>query len=265
MKYLIYTAIVAATCLFTGCSNIEEKDRLIEVDIPVVAGKKNVLIEDYTGQHCNNCPKATDLIEKMKAGFGEEHIIAVGIHSGPLGFKGNENSIGLVTDLGDRYFKHWGVEAQPQGVIGRTGTPVVKGIFDWPVAAETILSQDASVDLKAESEVDGQQLKLKIKTQGLADLTTGKLQIWITEDGIVAEQIMPNGVLNKEYVHNHVLRAAVNGDWGDPITVAKGEIKTNDYTFTLDKSWVVKNLHLVVFVYNEEGVAQVIQVPFIKE
>jgi hypothetical protein len=88
--------------------------------------------------------------------------------------------------------------------------------------------------------------------------TSGKLQLWLTEDSITAFQQMPDGTRNMEYVHMHVLRAAVNGTWGEPVSVAEGEtFITKEYQFTVPQDWKCDNLSVIAFVYNDQGVLQV--------
>ena len=50
--------------LLTACSNIGEDERLIYVK-PEPA-KRVVLLEDFTGQRCVNCPKGTEVIEQLQ-------------------------------------------------------------------------------------------------------------------------------------------------------------------------------------------------------
>ena len=77
MKYLAILLPVAAWAL-SACDNIESNERW-EEKVPVEI-KKNVLIEDFTGQNCVNCPAATDVIHQLQQGAAGAHIIAVGIH-----------------------------------------------------------------------------------------------------------------------------------------------------------------------------------------
>ena len=74
---------------------------------------------------------------------------------------------------------------------------------------------------------------------------------------------MPDGVWNKEYTHNHVFRDAVNGAWGSDYNIVEGYIQTEEFSYTIpeDKDWVPENMHIVTFVYTNEGVEQVYVVP----
>ena len=48
----------------TACSHIDEDDRLIYVKPAEVS--RRVLLEDFTGQRCVNCPKANDEIKALQ-------------------------------------------------------------------------------------------------------------------------------------------------------------------------------------------------------
>ena len=58
--------------------------------------------------------------------------------------------------------------------------------------------------------------------QGVDGNTQGKLQLWIVEDDITAFQMMPDGTRNDNYIHQHVFRATVNGEWGEDVEVQEG-------------------------------------------
>lgn len=82
-KFIGYVKMAAAGMLLGGvlssCSDLDEQDRFVYIK-PADAARK-VLIEDFTGQKCVNCPKATDEIHVLQETYGEDNIIAVGIHS----------------------------------------------------------------------------------------------------------------------------------------------------------------------------------------
>ena len=88
--------------------------------------------------------------------------------------------------------------------------------------------------------------------------TDGHLQLWLVEDDVKAFQLMPDGTRNDDYVHQHVFRTALNGTWGESLTVKEGETQTiNHDGMVLNEAWNVANLSVVAFVYNDQGVQQV--------
>lgn len=106
LKNNIYNkfAICAAALSLMACSNIDEDDRFIEVEPVEVA--KRVLIEDFTGQRCVNCPNASEMIESLQEQYGAENVIAVGIHSGPFSKTASGRPLSLWTETGDYYLIH---------------------------------------------------------------------------------------------------------------------------------------------------------------
>jgi hypothetical protein len=106
--------------------------------------------------------------------------------------------------------------------------------------------------------IDG-QIQILLSEYGTDGQTTGKLQVWILEDQITAMQLMPDGTADADYVHNHVLRAAVNGTWGEDFTIREGEKKEQILTETFEGSWDSHNLSVVAFVYNDQGVQQAVK------
>lgn len=259
MKTKIF--LCSLVSLFTmACDHIDDNDRLIYVEPETV--KRCVLLEDFTGQKCVNCPRGTKVIEQLQEAYCEG-IIAVGIHSGPLGFKGNATTLGLATDLGDEYYNHWQLEYQPVGLINRHGAV---NYTDWMTKVREEMTKTSTIDMSLEASLSGNQITINVTETSLGDTYDGKLQIWVLEDSITATQTRhdpiddDNVTINdKNYVHNHVLRCAVNGAWGESVTFDANESKTQTYQQAVDAAWNAAHLSIVAFVYNDNGVEQAIR------
>ncbi len=254
-------ATAAMAMAAASCSNIDEGDRLIYVK-PAEVGRA-VLIEDLTGQRCINCPTGTDIITGIIKTYGEDNVIAVGIHCGPLGFAGNSKRVGLKTDTGDEYYTHWANGTnlgQPSAIFNRKkGKGPIDNLNNWAAEVGLIISEKANLSVNIANAYDAKTrtLTTKVGAFGVNGTVSGKLQVWIVEDGIKAMQLMPDGSANQEYIHNHVFRAAVNGTWGEDITVKEGETTSNDYSYVLPETWNADNISVVAFVYNDNGVENV--------
>ena len=98
------------------------------------------------------------------------------------------------------------------------------------------------------------EIETDLKT--LAEDVKGKLQLWLVEDSIVAPQMFPNNKVEKEYVHNHVFRAAINGEWGAELTLSTKSGHKEKTTYTLPDGVVPKNAWIVGLFYNDSGVLQ---------
>lgn len=252
-------ATAAMAMAAASCSNIDEGDRLIYVK-PAEVGRA-ILIEDFTGQRCINCPTGTVIINGIVDTYGEDNVIAVGIHSGPLGFAGNSKTVGLMTDTGNEYYTRWDKEnkmGQPWVVFNRKTSPD-SHYNNWAAMVGTIISEKANLSVKIANAYDAatRTLTTTVGADGVNGTVNGKLQVWIVEDGIKALQMMPDGMSNKEYIHNHVFRAAVNGTWGEDVTVKEGETTTKQYQYVLPEAWNADNIAVVAFVYNDGGVENV--------
>ena len=247
----------AALGLMVACDEVSVNDRLIYVEPPQVS--RAVLIEDYTGQYCVNCPRATEEIERLIEQYGDSIVIAVAIHSGPFGKSKGEPSP-LYTEVGDMYFNTWGMSAQPIGLIDRLFGSTPFSYTDWAggvnyeVAIEPPVSFLTDIDYDAETR----DAAIEVQTIGLdSALVSGKLQVWLVEDSIDSFQLMPDGSREEHYNHMHVFRASVNDPWGDALSVSHGQVAVKNYELKLDPAWVPEHCSVVTFLYDDSGVHQV--------
>lgn len=260
--FLLATIIMG----LTACSNIDEDERLIYMAPAEV--QRAVLIEDFTGQACVNCPAATAQIHELQQVYGEDNIIAVAIHSGPFAHRrsnmGNDFLSDLGTIEGDKYYTHWGIEAQPGVKINR-GAP----IYDTKQYAAAIAAEMKKTspeyfqNLSAKLTDDG-KIAVELRPSELANNPDMRLQIWIIEDSINAEggnskyvQLLPDNKSDVNYVHNHVFRASMTHDpYGDDISLLSN-LQTV-YMTKREAYWNKDNLFVVVFLWTEkEGVLEV--------
>ena len=263
MKNFFHILSICAIALFCGCETIDEADRFVG---PVeFTPKKNVLIEDFTGQKCLNCPTASEAVKSLQDLYGKEHVIAVAIHGGSMSLP-NSKPGGLATPTGEEYNKHWGIDSWPKGLVDRNAANPTGGATNYTSwAAQVIqrLVEEPKVEIAvSDATYNADSLKLNIKVDlATKDKLNGKVQVWLTENNIVALQALPSGGYDTKYVHNHVFRAAVNGTWGEDVVLGKGEETSLSYTVDLNgQKWVPENLAVVAFVYNDqEGVLQVVE------
>lgn len=255
-KYIIYITLLCF--IFTACDNIPEDERSTVVEN--VNAVRPVLLEDFTGQYCVNCPKAAELAHQLQGVFGNK-LIVVSIHAGPFATKA------FKTEAGDAYLEKFYSSSGlfPAGMIDRAGfnesnVTVSSIIANWTTytfertqkKTITMFDLDLSADYN-ESEnsvIVTSQIKTEEETSGL------KLQLWLLESHIINFQSSMennNPITIGDYEHNHVLRDAVNGIWGEKIDLATG--KTSRYiseSYSLEgKAWVPENMSVVGFIYDE--------------
>jgi len=247
-KALVALTMVGSAML-CSCSKIDENERLIYVEPAAV--NRAVLIEDFTGQKCVNCPNAATAIHEMQEVYGEDKVIAVAIHSGPFGL-----ASGLMTELGTTYWNQWFSDTQGQPVVKINRGEGNDNISSWAgiVATELTKQTDVELVLVTDWKKDTRELTIDVSALGKVGVNE-KLQLWLVEDGIVAAQKLPDGTTDKKYVHNHVLREAINGDWGESITYGESAV-SKQYTITLSDKYDAENCSVVAFTYGDNGVSQ---------
>ena len=248
-----YCLLIFAIVTLLSCSHIDESDRLIEV--PYAKISKAVLIEDFTGQRCVNCPNAVLEIERLQQEYGKDNIVPVAIHSGPLAVYSNAKITGLRTQTGDDYYDYWNVEVEPSGLINRKGSVAL--LSEWTSMVHQELQQETTIILSTQYQINETD-EINIDVTALAIQSfQGKLQLWVTEDSITAPQMMPDGTMNTNYIHNHVFRTAINDSWGTDVNWQSGQTYTLTFKTKVENEWNREQLTIVAFVYNEDGVQQV--------
>ena len=242
---------------FPSCDEVSLEKRLTYEEPPEVG--RTVLIEDYTGQYCVNCPRATQEIERLVAEYGDSVVIAVAIHSGPFG-QSKDGPSPLYTEAGNEYFKHWGLSGQPVGLVDRLFSSMPFSYTDWAGGVNYELAYEAPVAFVVTPTYDNdkRQATVEVQTIGLdSTQVTGKLQVWLIEDSIDSFQYMPDGTVSDHYNHMHVFRTSINDPWGDPVSVNHGDVARNVYTQPIDTAWLPEHCSVVTFLYDDQGVRQV--------
>lgn len=255
---LFYSAIALTVATsFSACNDLDEAERFIEEPLRVEDTNRNVLVEDFTGQDCNNCPKAHELIEGLQHQYGEDRIIAVSIHGGSLSISGDKYPYGLANELGEYYNQYWGVEQWPNGIVNRGGLMVYTS-WTTNIMADLLVQSPLTINVNKSYDEQTRTLSINVNTTSTEDVE-GKLQVWLVEDGIVSRQIMPNGKRDMNYVHNNVLRAAVNGEWGTDYAIESEGSNWASFDYTISEDWEAENIAVVAFVYNNNGVIQAVK------
>lgn len=283
----LYGVCLSMVAAFTACSNIDENERLIYVeplvpidtttvivetdslyDAPIAVVPRRVLIEDHTGQHCPNCPDASNLIHDFLQSPLADFVVPVAIHSEAQGIMEPD---GLGTELGNTYYKNWNLEFKPAGLLNRVdfGGMRVLDKTTWAVALQWLMQpeyQETPLDIRirarqADDNPQTANVDVKVLCTKPEATVSGKLQVWVTEDNIIAQQDSM-GTRIDNYVHNHVLRASLNGTWGENISLSGAKddnTRELHYTATLAPAWKPQDLVIVAFVY-ADGDGEVKQV-----
>lgn len=237
--------LLAFGALSTACNDIDGDERFI--DLPPIESDRVVLLEDYTGQGCTNCPDAHEVMSQLQSQYPGQ-IVCVSIHSGDFAVPvTNTAYTGLKQPFGDGMGAYRHVDEYPSGVIDGNGPSLHT---DWAAGMRKALEEKALCGItigdfsyNADTRILSGTVTLMPGVSG-----TGNLGIWLIEDGIVARQVN-HGKIIRDYVHNHVMRAyATASVWGDPVELTREEETVKGFSVEIDPSWKVENLAVAVFV-----------------
>lgn len=271
-------ALLLAT-LAAGCDNIAEDDRYITVEKPVVENPRTLLIMEFTGNNCKNCPNGAAMVDQIKEDDGSGRVISVGLH--PYGDINTNPVFSKYTmpDLQDlrsqaatALYDYYKPSGFPTAIFNGLISSMSGSIPEWMQKASEALAVSAAMSITASTTYDEASRKLDVDYSIEFGNNVGRrlnVTVWLVESGIMGTQTMPDGKLNLDYEHNHVLRASLNGDWGDSIgdDFHVGEIRNGNASMTLDEKWNASNCDVVVFVYadDDKEVEQALQIPVIAD
>ncbi len=258
--YIKYDESVATTVVFP--------------DLDTAAVYKKILIEEYTGHRCTNCPDGHRTLEGLSQQYGDT-LIAIGIHAGtfakPQANKGFPAD--YRTDEGTEMYTDFAVGATPRAVINRAQFNGTYGqdISAWGQIINNVNHAPAVAAIQIINKMEGNTLTAHTKTTFLQDYYFPvKLALYVIEDGIVSPQI-DGGDTIADYTHNHVLRKSLNGTYGAYFSengqVAAKMSYTKSYKTECPAEWNKQNCYIVAILMDEitREVLQVEKCAFVNE
>ncbi len=222
--------------------------------------QKKVLLEEFTGTRCNNCPAATQIAQNLSAQYGE-NVILMAIHASSLANPDAKHPKDFRTPEGTELFNFFDLVGVPVGFVNRVDYPsdIGKSPGEWGTEIADILQEDALAKLEISEEnydAGSRQLQVKIQTEMLDDVLTESLflNVFLVENDITAPQTKQDKAVEEDYVHQHLLRASFNSTYGEeifPDGAAAGEVNERIYSLTLDGEWVKENTAVIAILYQE--------------
>jgi len=280
MKRIFAVAGVAAILSMAACT---EKGPLIDfggktskTDTTYVQANdtvqdRNVVIEEFTGVSCSNCPKGHATIASIEAKY-PGRIIAIGLYE-----KANANTDpnpctkqDLRTDDASSICSaiFGSVSLLPGAGIDRVvaGAPpsIQLDRSIWPTQADTRIAVPAPVSMYVNSKYDAASRIVTVTVRSVFTQAFNKgvrLTVGVVEDSIIEAQEDNNPLpvhYDTIYVQNHVLRATISQATGDAFlsSVANkeiGRVYQRTYTYTIPAAWVDAHCKIFAFVQTDDA------------
>jgi hypothetical protein len=249
-----------------GIKSISDSSYISKVDIDQQV--KNILIEEFTGVRCPNCPSGTLELDRIQEKY-RERIIPVGMH---FGFLSDRIKIS-VQDLeyreaegpfGDLFGK---IPQKPLAAINR----IVKdnSLYiqptEWESSVIEELKKSSPVVIKISNifELDSFKLSTSIKfhfTESINEYPV-KYSVYLIESNIVTAQIR-NQETDTFYNHQNVLRKMLTAYDGNVFydSTRKNRVYIKNFEFKLKPEYKAENMKVVVTVHKSGASKEVLQV-----
>ncbi|MDE6271700.1 MAG: Omp28 family outer membrane lipoprotein [Muribaculaceae bacterium] len=247
----------ACICLLAGlasCDNVDEADRFIKVERPEIARK--VLVQEFTGQGCINCPQGAALVHSMQSQYPGA-IVAVNLHPENTQYTRPLGGLKLTSKEATAYYQYYKPAMLPSAVID--GAAPVSNVSLWTDAILQAIARPAPADLELTTEYNSATRELKVTYSSTFNEVFSSplnINVWLMENDIVGPQYSGSNIL-RDYVHNHVLRTSLTGEWG--VAVADSFIPNDKFTATfsivIDESWKAENCEVIAFLQNPSSKA----------
>ncbi|GAA4451440.1 Omp28-related outer membrane protein [Rurimicrobium arvi] len=246
------------------------------------AESRKVLIEEFTGASCTNCPDGHKLVASLQASY-PDRIVAVAYHTyfpGPIFQPVKTLEVSSKYDFRDSAATNIGTT-----IYGTLGSIPIAGIdrvpysgslkvdkTNWSAQSTNRMAVAAPVNLHLTSSYNSSEniVSLSVKVVYTKQVSTkNALTIGVAESNIIDAQKFPDAD-SPAYQHNHVLRELLTFYSGnsiiDSISVkAPGRVYEYYYKFTPKGAWNLDNCHIFAFISNNEAdnkeVLQAAEVP----
>ncbi|HIN38982.1 MAG TPA: Omp28 family outer membrane lipoprotein [Flavobacteriales bacterium] len=260
---------IALLWLSVSCDKVEPpfKESTVTGGGPIdttSAAVRRVLVEDFTGHTCGNCPRAAETAQSLKGLYGDQLVVIaehIGFFAETKSNPDSSYSYDFTTTAGNEIDGYYNIDALglPKGMVNRTevnGTHILSHA-GWGTAVQALLDLPPDIEIKITNTYDAgtRVVTSTIETEFLNSLPgTYNVVVYLTEDSIINwqkdYQATPSTDI-ENYVHRHVLRGSLNGTWGDLVDPAPviSTIYTKSYDLTLDNTWDENHCSIVAFVY----------------
>ena len=244
-------ALAAVLFFAIGCDKIDNPHKPYNP----VGGDKTVLIKDFTGARCVNCPAAAEVAHELQHQMGENRVFIMSVHAGFLA-----QPIGKFPDFTTPEGTQWYNDnsANPLFAVDHValteGNTLNETQLDIPVTEA--LAEPQLFDIVINNVYDEGSRRLSVENR-FDPTGDGQGQYYATvcllEDSIVGRQVIPGGV-DTAYVFRNVFRGTMNGADGE--LVSNGSFYIDDSFVTscsieLDSTYNADQCYILTYIYDK--------------
>ena len=283
MKRIFHIFLVLAISIlgipFSACDKVDDPYPTInEIDSSLVwddsveatpnNGVRFILMEEFTGFRCPNCPEGAERVEDLIADYGDR-FIAVAIHAQdefakPIAESGPYSN-DYRTEDGNIYNETFQIASLPAGMVSRIQRSpgnYSMGRNLWRNFTEDIIANPGvtlgDINIKNLYDDSSRTMETRVSFTWLEDNVTSNynLQLYLLENDIIDWQIDnrkdPSDIEN--YVHKHLFRGSLNTTWGHEISFegVGTTVELDPIQKQIPDGWKTEDLVVVAFVYDSD-------------
>jgi hypothetical protein len=219
---------------------------------------RNVVLEEFTGIHCQYCPEG-HAISQAIADANPGRVVLVNVHQGGYAVP-NAGEPDFRTPFGDQLAAQTGLSGYPSGTVNRHVFPgnsvTALGRGSWGGAADQIFAMPSPVNVGIETSFNASNRELTVNVElyytGNSAVTSNFINVALLQDSILGPQT--GGNMGNNYVHMHMLKYFITGQWGDEVTTTtQGTLVNRTYTYVIPASYnsipcYPEDCHVAVYV-----------------
>lgn len=253
-----YILIQLAISLLTACEVIAlgDHDKVIFTPSDPSDVKRTSILIEFTGWQCVFCPTAAEEAHRLKEQYGE-NLVVVAMHPKSNQFTnyGKNEKLNFTCPEADSIYVKMGGTATtefPKGNLNMVKDET-NGYFhkweNWGTLVSQAYAAPKPVVLSQEAYcIDTNTVFIAVDITNLDSLTMdATLQVWLTEDNVIGSQKKPEGT-DKEYAHNHLMRASISPLWGEQLPIDAHMTQQVVYEYTLPEKVKKENCNIVALV-----------------
>ena len=179
---------------------------------------RTMMIEQFTGQKCGNCPAGSNLMKSTLAAY-EDKLVWAAHH---YGYGDDALSVSKSSSY-TAFFNDGGATYAPAMMIDRAQIPTFDdpgpAFFTGQLTAAVVKTASevpafVTVNMNRTYNAESRTMNLTVTGNTLMPMENARMNVFVVQDSLIATQ--SGGGSN--YVHNRAVREILTATWGDGIT-----------------------------------------------
>ena len=280
-KYSILSILAIAIASIFVLSSCEEVPPEIVFEAPLVdsvfvsnsipaAQTKHVIIEEFSGVRCVNCPAGNAYIKQI-SDENPGRIISAVLHTGGFAVPYPDSTEDFESEETKNVGSFLQVVGFPSATVdralfdGQTDIPMLAApLTNWGVAADERMTLVPPVNVTVSGTYNASDRSVRVRLEMVyteAVAGDNNFTIYLIENKIIDPQLDLDGYV-ANYEHNHVVRKFLTASQGTSVTsqeLVSGLTAIKEFEVVLEENWVPENMEVVAFVHRTGDSKEILQ------